>query len=302
MERQLPRSAKERVKRWAIRQILPFSGRFGALLKVGQLVRPLLPDAIKRKVPEKQTLSSPIPANSHSRTMIALAGCAQPTATPQTNLSAARVLDRLGISLVEAPEAGCCGAVSHHLSAKEEGLDFVRRNIDAWWPAIEAGAEAIVMTASGCGSMVKEYGYLLRHDKTYADKAQKVSAITKDLSEILLNEDLSRLTPSSCQERVAVHCPCSLQHGQKLPDTVQSVLEKAGIPLAEVSDSHLCCGSAGTYSLLQPEMSKRLLSNKIHALTGDEPDVIVTANIGCQLHLSEGTKVPVRHWIELLDK
>ncbi|WP_434362863.1 glycolate oxidase subunit GlcF [Parasalinivibrio latis] len=302
LEKQLPRTREDQFKRWAIRKILPYASLFGSLLKAGQLFRPLLPEVIKRKVPEKQNISSPWPSNSHRRKMVVLTGCAQPSATPQTNLSAARVLDKLGISLVEVPKAGCCGAVSYHLSAREEGLDFARRNIDAWWPAVEAGAEAIVMTASGCGSMVKEYGHLLKHDRDYSNKAEKISDITCDLSEILLDEDLSRLALPVAEGRVAVHCPCSLQHGQKLPASVEAVLEKAGIPLAKTTDSHFCCGSAGTYSLLQPAMSKQLLSNKIRALTMEDPDVIATANIGCQLHLASGTETPVRHWIELLDK
>jgi glycolate oxidase iron-sulfur subunit len=233
--------------------------------------------------------------------MLVLAGCAQPSAAPNTNAAAARVLDKLGITLVEAPKAGCCGAVSYHLSAHDEGLDFMRRNIDAWWPAIEAGAEALVMTASGCGAMVSEYGYLLRDDPTYAEKAKRVSELCKDLSQILLGEDLSTLELTKRDEKVAFHCPCTLQHALQLNGVVEQVLEKAGVNLAKTKDKHLCCGSAGTYSILQPKLSKSLLDNKLKALMLDAPTRIVTANIGCQLHLGTKSTVPVQHWIELLE-
>jgi glycolate oxidase iron-sulfur subunit len=234
--------------------------------------------------------------------MLALAGCAQSSAAPNTNAATARVLDKLGITLVEAPDAGCCGAVSYHLSAHDEGLDFMRRNIDAWWPAVEAGAEAIVMTASGCGAMVQEYGHLLRNDAQYAQKAKRISELTKDISEVLLHEDLSSLKPTTEGEKVAIHCPCTLQHAMKQGTSVDQVLTKLGFDLAATKDKHLCCGSAGTYSILQPELSERLLNNKVKALTGDNPTQIVTSNIGCQLHIETKAPVPVSHWIELLDR
>lgn len=301
MEQKLPRPIPQRILRWGLRQVLPYSNRFGALLRIGQMFRPLLPAAIKLKVPPKRE-ASPWPASSHDRVMLALAGCAQPAATPNTNAAAARVLDRLGVTLVEAPEAGCCGAVSHHLSAHDEGLDFMRRNIDAWWPAIEAGAEAIVIAASGCGAMVKEYGHLLKDDMRYARKAERVSALAQDLGQVLLQEDLSKLNLSKGAGKVAFHCPCTLQHALKQDGVVEQILQQAGIELAATKDKHLCCGSAGTYSILQPELSKKLLNNKLEALTIDQPDRIVTANIGCQLHLETKADVPVQHWIELLDE
>ncbi|MBV1787478.1 glycolate oxidase subunit GlcF [Marinobacterium sp. D7] len=299
IEQKLQRPPSERLMRWGLRKILPYPKRFGALLKAGQTFRPLLPEALKRKLPPKRQ-ASPWPQQRHERVMLALAGCAQSSAAPNTNAAAARVLDRLGITLVEAPDAGCCGAVSYHLSAHDEGLDFMRRNIDAWWPAVEAGCEAIVMTASGCGAMVQEYGHLLRHDPAYADKAARISALTRDIGEILLAEDLSRLK-TRAQGRIAVHCPCTLQHAMKQGGVVEQVLKKAGFELAQTRDNHLCCGSAGTYSILQPQMSQRLLANKLEALTGDHPERIVTSNIGCQLHLETKSEVPVQHWIELLD-
>ncbi|GGB98937.1 glycolate oxidase iron-sulfur subunit [Marinobacterium zhoushanense] len=299
IEQKLQRPPSERLMRWGLRKILPYPARFGALLRAGQTFRPLLPDALKRKLPPKRQ-ASPWPQQRHDRVMLALAGCAQSSAAPNTNAATARVLDRLGITLVEAPEAGCCGAVSYHLSAHEEGLDFMRSNIDAWWPAVEAGCEAIVMTASGCGAMVQEYGHLLCHDPAYADKAARISALTKDIGEILLAEDLSRLK-TKAEGKIAVHCPCTLQHAMKQGGVVEQVLKKAGFELAQTRDNHLCCGSAGTYSILQPQMSQRLLENKLNALTGDHPDRIVTSNIGCQLHLETRAEVPVQHWIELLD-
>lgn len=233
--------------------------------------------------------------------MLVLAGCAQPVATPNTNIVAARVLDKLGISLLTAPEAGCCGAVSYHLSAHEEGLAFMRRNIDAWWPYIEAGVEAIVISASGCGSMVKEYGEKLSHDSAYAAKAQRVGELAKDLGEVLVKEDLSQLQLQGLGRKTAVHCPCSLQHAQQLGGLVEQILQQAGVELTRTQNGHLCCGSAGTYSILQPEMSQQLLSNKLRDLTVGNPEQIVTANIGCQLHLGTKSSVPVKHWIELLD-
>ncbi len=232
--------------------------------------------------------------------MLVLEGCVQPGIAPDINAHAARVLDALGISLTSAPRAGCCGAVSHHLSAHDEALDFMRRNVDAWWPHVEAGAEAIVMTASGCGVMVREYGELLAHDPDYAQRAARISALTVDLAQVIAAEDLRRL-PRPEPRRVAFHSPCTLQHGLKVRGTVESILEGAGHTLTPVPDAHLCCGSAGTYSILQRELSARLLADKLQALEGGGPDVIATANIGCLAHLETGASRPVVHWITLLD-
>lgn len=300
LDRQLERPVRDRWTRALLRRVVPNRRLFGALLRAGQMLRPLLPETLRRKVPPRRSFS-PWPASRHERVVLALAGCVQPSAAPNTNAAAARVLDRLGVTLVEAPQAGCCGAVNHHLSAHEAALEQMRQNIDAWWPAVVAGAEAIVMTASGCGAMVQDYGKLLRDDPTYRDKAQRISELTVDLSTWLLSQDLSGLKPATVAGRVAVHCPCTLQHAMKQGGAVPELLRRAGIELTETRDDHLCCGSAGTYSILQPELSQRLLSNKLEALTADSPSTIVTANIGCQLHLETRPKVPVRHWIELLD-
>jgi glycolate oxidase iron-sulfur subunit len=240
--------------------------------------------------------------------MLVLDGCVQPSLSPNTNAAAARVLDRLGITLVRAPGAGCCGAVTFHLNRQEAALDTMRGTIDAWWPHIESGAEAIVMTASGCGVTVKEYGHHLAHDPAYAAKAQRVSDLTKDISEVIAAESVKLKTlipqPSalSPRQRIAFHSPCSLQHGLKLKGSVESLLASLGYSLTDVPEAHLCCGSAGTYSILQPELSRRLQENKIAALESGAPTAVFTANVGCQTHLQSATALPVRHWIEALDE
>jgi glycolate oxidase iron-sulfur subunit len=239
--------------------------------------------------------------------MLVLEGCAQRSLSPATNAAAARVLDRLGITLVRAGE-GCCGAVPFHLNDHDGARDHMRRNIDAWWPHVERGAEAIVITASGCGVMVKDYGHALAGDPAYAEKAKRVSALARDISEVILAEaeKLKALVPSPSspvpRQRVAFHSPCTLQHGLKLKGKVEPLLTSLGYSLTEVPDAHLCCGSAGTYSILQPELSRRLRDDKIAALAGGHPAAILTANIGCQAHLQGATELPVLHWIEELDR
>jgi glycolate oxidase iron-sulfur subunit len=233
--------------------------------------------------------------------MLMLEGCVQPALSPNTNAAAARVLDRLGISVIPAADAGCCGAVDYHLNAQEQGLERARRNIDAWWPSIQAGAEAIVQTASGCGAFVRDYGHLLERDGQYADKARRISELSRDLSEVLRDEPLEALHLHGGR-RLAFHCPCTLQHALKLGGAVEAVLTRLGFSLTAVPDSHLCCGSAGTYSLTQPELSRRLRDNRLKALESGGPEVIVTANIGCQTHLGGAGRTPVRHWIELVEE
>ncbi len=301
IERQQTRPMPERMMRWGLRKILPYQRRFTALLRLGQWLRPLMPAQLKEKIPP-MVASRRWPQASHDRVMLVLAGCTQPGTTPNTNIAAARVLDRLGVSLVEAPKAGCCGALSYHLSEHDEGLGFMRANIDAWWPQIEQGAEAIVVTASGCGTMVKDYGTLLKADAVYAEKARRVSELARDLSEVISVGDITRLKITTDGLKTAIHCPCSLQHALALPDQLEKLLGAAGFDMARTADKHLCCGSAGTYSLLQPAMSSKLLDNKLDALTVDSPDRIVTANVGCQLHLGSRSQVPVQHWIELVEQ
>lgn len=299
VERQQPYEWRTQLFRWGLRRLLPHSSRFKAVLNVGRFFAPLLPKRMRTCLPIKRA-SGTWPVNKHARTMLILDGCVQKVAVPRTNAATARVFDRLGISLEQPRGQGCCGALSYHLNAHEEGLDYARQNIDAWWPWIENGVEALIVTASGCGLMIKEYGDLLSHDTRYAEKAAYISSITRDLAEILAAEDLNGLTKSN-GESVAFHAPCTLQHGQKLQGSVEGILESLGYQLTPVSDSHLCCGSAGTYSLLQPELAKKLRLNKLRTLCADEPDTIVSANIGCQLYLQQISHMPINHWIELLD-
>jgi glycolate oxidase iron-sulfur subunit len=300
VEQRVARTWREQFIRGALRAILPYTVRFGVLLSLGRAVKLLLPKSLAQKIPAKQHKKL-WPEEPHQRKMLVLDGCIQPITAPNTNAVAARVLDRLNIQLIRATSAGCCGAVSQHLSAQAQALDAMRRNIDAWWPHIEAGAEAIVMTASGCGVVVKEYGELLKHDATYAEKAKRVAGLTKDLSEILVTEDLSTLRSDTRRVKVAFHAPCTLQHGQQINGVIETLLSDAGYELTAVANSHLCCGSAGTYSILQPELSQQLLDNKLQSLSVETPDYIVTANIGCQLHMQTKANVSVKHWIELLD-
>ncbi|PAU55035.1 glycolate oxidase subunit GlcF [Pseudomonas indica] len=301
VEARVPRSLGERVLREGLRRIVPNPTLFTTLLRTGQAFRPLLPEALKAKLPRAVKSARSRPQTDHPRRVLMLEGCVQPGLSPNTNAATARVLDRLGIAVTPAREAGCCGAVDYHLNAQDAGLERARRNIDAWWPAIEAGAEAIVQTASGCGAFVKDYGHLLASDPAYAAKAARVSALAKDLVEVLRAEPLERLGAHG-DLRLAFHCPCTLQHAQKLGGAVEDVLRRLGFHLTEVPDAHLCCGSAGTYSITQPELSRQLRDNKLNALESGNPDVIATANIGCQTHLDGVGRTPVRHWIELVDE
>ena len=298
VEQQVERTGVEKLKRKLLRLVIPHRNRFGPLLKVGQLFRPLLPKPLKQATPAARAAGVWPQADKHDRQMLVLNGCVQPAIAPDINSATARVLDQLGIGLTAAND-GCCGALSHHLSAHDEALGFVRQNIDAWWPYIEQGVEAIVITASGCGVMVKDYGYLLRHDTDYAKKAATVSDLTKDISEVLYTEDLSKLKTKS-NKKVAFQAPCSLQHGLKLSGRVENILARLGFSLTTVPDTHLCCGSAGTYSILNPVISNQLKKRKLEALCSDQPDIIATANIGCLTHLESEATVSVVHWINLV--
>ena len=300
VEQKVPRGPGERLWHGLLRTVLPSRRLFGAILGIGRLFKPVLPPALARKVPDRRPAGE-WPAARHARRMLVLGGCVQPGIAPSINAATARVLDRLGISLIEAPGAGCCGAVPFHLNAQADGLHYARSIIDAWWPHVEAGAEAIVITATGCGTMVKEYGHLLRDDPAYADKAARISALSRDISEVIAAERPSAHSPQA-ERRVAFHSPCTLQHGLKITGLVEQILRDVGCTLTPVPDSHLCCGSAGTYSILQPELSQRLLANKVRALESGEPEVIATANIGCLAHIGSAAAPRVRHWIELVDE
>ena len=306
VEQQVPRSGSDRLTRWALRTVLTRPALFGPLLALGQAVKPLLPAAVAKKVPPRQ-IAGPRPPVRHARRMLVLEGCVQPAIAPDINAASARVLDRFGVSLVVAAQAGCCGAVAHHLNAPAQSLDQMRRNIDAWWPSIEAGAEAIVITASGCGAMVKEYAALLADDPAYAQRATQVSAISRDLSEVVAAElasaSASCLPPApAVKPKVAFHSPCTLQHALQIRGQVEPMLARLGFDLTEVPDAHLCCGSAGTYSILQPALSGRLLTAKVEALKSGRPASILTANIGCLGHLQTGSDLPVEHWITAVDR
>ena len=309
-EQKIPRGLFQLLQRKMLRTVLSRRVVFGALVKLGRLVGPLLP-AAKSLLPvakSEKYRTTLWPGKQHARTMLILDGCVQPALQPNINAAAIRLLDKLKITLVRAEQAGCCGAISYHLNAQAEGLDFMRRNIDAWLPHLDRGAEAIVMTASGCGVTVKEYGYLLKHDPVYADKAARISAATKDISEIILGEKAALIKlldkPDTIYkvQKLAYHAPCTLQHGQKITGVIEAMLTTVDFELTPVSDQHLCCGSAGTYSILQKDISQQLLKNKVSALESGAPDCIVTANIGCLTHLQSGSDLPVRHWIELLDE
>jgi glycolate oxidase iron-sulfur subunit len=302
VEEQVPRPLTQRVLRTALKEALPRKWLFAPAMKAGQAVRPLLPKVLRNKVPARQEAGA-WPSTQHARKMLLLDGCVQPSMAPNINTATARVFDALGVQLIVAPKSGCCGAIRYHMNDHDGGLDDARRNIDAWWPYVEAGAEAIVMNASGCGVMVKDYGHLLAHDAAYAEKAARISALTKDVSEILpaFEADLQKKLAGKIGKRVAWHPPCTLQHGQQIRGKVESVLRAAGVDVQLCADSHLCCGSAGTYSVLQPELSYQLRDNKLANLQATQPEMIVSANIGCVTHLQSGTETPVKHWIELID-
>ncbi|MGH8713955.1 MAG: glycolate oxidase subunit GlcF, partial [Casimicrobiaceae bacterium] len=244
------------------------------------------------------------PVPRHARRMLSLAGCVQPSLSPGIDAALARALDRVEISLVRAGNAGCCGALSDHLGAHDEALRLARANIDAWWPHIERGAEAIVVSASGCGVVVKAYDHLLRDDPAYADKARRVAALARDPVEVIAAE-WKRFAPLVAMDhgpqRVAFHSPCTMQHGLRLIGNVEEILEAIGLELTPVADAHLCCGSAGTYSILQPALSEKLKADKLAALEAAAPDVIATANIGCLVHLASAARRPVLHWIEIFE-
>ena len=240
----------------------------------------------------------------HTRKMILFSGCVQPLLSPETNCASTRLLNKLGIETIISRDEKCCGAIDHHMAIDERALFYIKNNIDAWWPSIEQGAEAIVISASGCGTMIKDYGYILRNDPDYKDKAHQVAKLARDIGEIIAAEDVGKLRKiiNVSSNRFAFQNPCSLQHGQKMKDKTAELLKKLGYQICDVEDADQCCGSAGTYSLLQTELSEKLRRKKINSLEVVKPDVIMTANIGCQLHLQQATDIPVKHWIEILEE
>jgi len=310
VDERVQRPGKERAVRWLLKEGLT-SPLFGPAMKLGQLMRPLLPAALKLKVPAPGGAKAhQWPTREHKRKVLMLLGCVQPAMMPNINSATARVLDAAGIQTLVADDAGCCGAIRSHLSDSAGGLADMRRNIDAWWPLVQGltsqgKVEAIVMNASGCGVTVKDYGHALAHDPHYADKARRVSELTRDLSELLpgLVDTLKGQLRGPKTMRLAFHPPCTLQHGQQLRGGVEIHLSALGFEVSvAASESHLCCGSAGTYSVLQPELAYQLRDRKLHNLLPLEPQAIISANIGCIQHLQSGTTTPVKHWVEVLDE
>ena len=309
VDAKVPRPLPERAVRWALKEGLP-SPLFGVAMKMGQAVRGVLPQAVRLKVPAAQDAGI-TPVAVHARKVLMLAGCVQPSMSPNINSATARVLDAAGIQTVVAPKAGCCGAVKFHLNDQDSARDAMRANIDAWWPHIApasgAGVEAIVMNASGCGVMVKDYGHVLHDDPVYAAKAQRVSELTRDLSELLpeLVDTLKpRISAAAAQAAgvQAFHPPCTLQHGQQLRGGVETQMAALGFTVQVANtEAHLCCGSAGTYSVLNPKIAYELRDRKLGNLQALQPKGICSANIGCITHLQSGTDTPVRHWVEVLD-
>ncbi|MES2948851.1 MAG: glycolate oxidase subunit GlcF [Pseudomonadota bacterium] len=311
VDAKVERPVIEKAVRWALKEGIP-SPLFGPAMALGQLVRPLLPASLKAKVPQKQDAGT-WPTRSHARKVLVLAGCVQPAMAPNINSGTARVLDAVGIQTLVAPQAGCCGAVKFHLNDQEGARAQMRANIDAWWPYVRdatSGVEAIVMNASGCGVTVKDYGHILQDDAAYAAKAQRIGALTQDLSELLptVVEALLRASPQLAQQirgsapTLALHPPCTLQHGQKLKGGIEEHLGALGFNIHTAStEAHLCCGSAGTYSVLNPGLATQLRDRKLGHLGELGSAVIVSANIGCITHLQSGTTTPVRHWVEVLD-
>jgi glycolate oxidase iron-sulfur subunit len=306
VDAKVQRPASEEAMRWALKEGLN-SPLFAPAMKLGQAVRGFLPDVLKAKVPEARS-AGVWPKRSHARKVLMLAGCVQPAMSPNINSATARVLDACGIQTLVEPLAGCCGGVKFHLNDQDAAMLQMKNNIDAWWPHIANGVEAIVMNASGCGVTVKDYGHLLREDAGYAERAKRISELTKDLSELLpdlLPTLKSRIAPQKAQAQgvMAFHPPCTLQHGQQLKGGVEQHLSALGFQVQVANnEAHLCCGSAGTYSVLQPVLATQLRDRKLSHLNDLQPQAILSANIGCITHLQSGTQVPVRHWVEMVDQ
>ncbi len=301
VEEQVPHTGLPAWQRTTLRWLLPKRRLFGALLRTGQVFRPLVPAPLRGKIPPRRRPPAWPEQRRHTRHVVMLEGCVQPAMEPPINPVTARLLDRLGIGVVRTSD-GCCGAIDQHLGHPEAARDRVRHNVDAWWPHVEAGAEAVVVNASGCGVQVKDYGRLLSDDPDYAERAAAIAARAVDPVELLLQEEDNLAPAADAPRRIAFQSPCTLQHGQKLGGRVEGLLRRLGFELTPVPDAHLCCGSAGTYSVLQPEMAKTLRERKLAALQEGRPELIATGNIGCLTHLGETAGVPVRHWLELIDR
>jgi len=300
---QVKRSPGQQLFRFALRKLLLSKSLFSGSLRLGQTFRPVLPLRIRQSIPIRVSTVHVWPTTQHQRKVLLVEGCVQTTLQPGIDKAAAIVFDRIGIQSLRIKAAGCCGSISHHAEADSETHNYIKTNIDAWWPAIESGSiEAITMTASGCGVMLKDYAHILADDPVYADKARKISALYKDPCEIITADDIKtgNINAKYTGKPVAFHPPCTLQHGLKLDGRIEVLLTSLGYELVGFNDRHLCCGSAGTYSITQKDLSGKLRDNKLAAIESAQPELIVTANIGCQTHLQSGTDTPVKHWLELL--
>jgi glycolate oxidase iron-sulfur subunit len=300
VDTQLPRPLRERILRKSMIMLMAYRKRFTPVLRMGQSLRPLLPRRLRRQIPPPARQLPPPPATDGTRRIVVLDGCVQPALAPDINQALALLLARMGIRVATAAQSGCCGALPHHLSDSERAQAMARRNIDAWMPAIDAGAEAVVVTASGCGAHVRDYPQLLAADPVYSAKARQIVDRLRDPVQLFADVTAESLNLSPKSHRVAVHTPCTLQHALHLNGQVEALLQKLGYELCLVQEGHLCCGSAGTYSILQADLSQQLRQRKLNALQVDHPDVIVTANIGCLTHLDDEDGTPVRHWLNLL--
>ena len=295
-----------RLFRFLLRKTLITPRWFAVILRTGQILRPVMPGFLKHRIPIRypHVHRRERIYRAHPRQTLLFSGCVQPALAPGIHPATIRVLDRIGISAVTAVNEVCCGAISHHMTVEGEARALMRKNIDSWWPYIESGVEAIVINASGCGAMIRKYGDLLRDDPVYAEKARKISDKVRDIAEMFSDEDLTHLREAiqPTTGKITFHSPCSLQHGQKLAGVTENLLARLGFPQTRIPDAHICCGSAGVYSILQGDLAGKLKSDKLQAMTSGNPEVIVTSNIGCQIFLQQSTDIPVRHWVEVIDE
>lgn len=300
VDQRVKRSIPSRLLRGALRNLCT-GPLFKPVYRVGQVFRYFLPLKLQQKLPHAAAPRA-WPLSEHKRRVLLLGGCVQTAMFPNISVATARVLDAVGIQSIIAPRAGCCGAIRHHLNDRSGALSEARRNIDAWWPYLESGIEAIVINASGCGAMVREYAHLLKDDLEYCDKARQVVEATRDIAEVIPEflHTLKRMI-KPLHQQVVFHAPCTLQHAQRIRGTVETILRDVGAQVLPHDDGHSCCGSAGTYSILQPELSERLRDKKIATLSAALPSIILSANVGCISQLRSGSEIPVRHWIEWVD-
>ncbi|WP_353572112.1 glycolate oxidase subunit GlcF [Candidatus Albibeggiatoa sp. nov. BB20] len=300
IDKQVKRNLFETFQRKALVHTLPYPNRIKWLIDIASVVPTyLIPKHIKNHLPTQKPIAYSVKTQDHERKVLLLDGCAQSVLAPNINQATKKLLNALNISVIKASNTGCCGALAYHLTEHRIGLKHAKQLIDKWIPLID-DVEAIVMTASGCGSFIKEYAELFENDAEYLAKAEKIASLTRDLVEIIEPEDLIKLKPDNLNTKIAAHIPCTLQHGQRLTNRLEPLLKAFGFELTAVENGHLCCGSAGTYSILQPEKSQQLKANKLQALQANQPEVIITANIGCLTHLQNDADVPVKHWAELV--